>query len=56
VNTAIRAEAGSNGLSIVDLREICREPADFHDPIHPSAIGADKISAALAVWLLNVKG
>lgn len=55
VNTAIRVEAGGKGLSIVDLRAICREPADFHDPIHPSAIGADKISEALAVWLLNVK-
>ena len=54
-NTAIRAEAGSNGLSIVGLREICREPADFHDPIHPSASGADKISEALAAWFNNVK-
>jgi lysophospholipase L1-like esterase len=55
VNTAIRAEASSNGLSIVDLREICRKPADFHDPIHPSAIGADNICEALAVWLLKLK-
>ena len=55
-NTAIRSEAGGKGLSVIDLGQVCREPADFHDPIHPSAIGADKISEALAGWLLNVTG
>ncbi|MDB5597503.1 MAG: hypothetical protein JWM36_4464 [Hyphomicrobiales bacterium] len=51
VNTAILSEARSCGLEVIDLRAICREPADFFDPIHPSAHGADKIAAVLAQWV-----
>jgi hypothetical protein len=50
-NTAIEAEARSCGLGVIDLREACREAADFSDPIHPSARGADKIAAVLARWV-----
>jgi hypothetical protein len=35
-NTAIEAEAQSWGLDVIDLREACREAADFSDPIRPS--------------------
>lgn len=51
VNAAIRSEAHVCGLEVTDLRAICREPADFFDPIHPSAHGADKIAAVLAQWV-----
>lgn len=51
VNQAIEAAAKGCHLDIIDLRAACREPADFFDPIHPSAHGADKIAHALAQWL-----
>ena len=56
VNGTIQSEAAKAGLDMVDLRAICREPADFFDPIHPSARGADKIAAALAGWLQSGAG
>jgi lysophospholipase L1-like esterase len=51
INSAIETEARACGLEIIDLRVVCREPADFFDPIHPSAHGADKIAATLARWI-----
>lgn len=51
VNRAIETEARRCGLDVIDLRAACRAPADFFDPIHPSAHGADKIAAALQQWL-----
>jgi len=54
INRSIETEARRAGLSVIDLRSICREPADFFDPIHPSARGADKIAASLAAWVGEV--
>jgi lysophospholipase L1-like esterase len=55
VNTAIETEARGCGLAVIDLRATCREPADFFDPIHPSAHGADKIAAVLARWMTSTQ-
>lgn len=55
VNAAIESEARACGLHVIDLRAICREPADFFDPIHPSSHGADKISAVLARWVQSTR-
>jgi hypothetical protein len=47
-NDVITRAAFSRGLSLIDLRLICNEPADYANPIEPSARGGDKIAAAIA--------
>jgi lysophospholipase L1-like esterase len=47
-NDVITREAFSRRLPLVDLRLICDEPADYANPIEPSAKGGDKIAAAIA--------
>jgi len=42
----IRLAAGS-GVPLIDLRLVCSEPADFANPIEPSAIGGAKIAARI---------
>jgi hypothetical protein len=36
------------GLPLIDLRLICTMPEDDANPIEPSAIGGEKIAAAIA--------
>ena len=50
-NGAINALGRKHGFDVIDLGAVCRAPEDFADPIHPSATGARKIAAALALWL-----
>jgi lysophospholipase L1-like esterase len=47
-NDVITRAAFSRGLSLIDLRLICNAPADYANPIEPSAQGGDKIAAAIA--------
>jgi len=47
---AIRA-----GLPVIDLRLVCGEPADFANPIEPSARGGERIAAAI-VRALGAEG
>ena len=46
-NDCILREAFARGLPVIDLRFVCDEDADFANPIEPSAIGGDKIAAAI---------
>lgn len=54
-NDVITRSAFSHRLPLIDLRLICSEPADYANPIEPSARGGDKIAAAIAA-MLDVEG
>ena len=49
-NDVILREAARAGVSVLDLRVLCREGADYSSlsPIEPSAVGGAKIAGALA--------
>ncbi|WP_207479250.1 SGNH/GDSL hydrolase family protein [Arenibaculum pallidiluteum] len=47
-NDVILREAFARGLSVIDLRLICDEDADYANPIEPSTHGGAKIAAAIA--------
>ncbi|MCC2978024.1 GDSL-type esterase/lipase family protein [Sphingomonas sp. PL-96] len=47
-NDAIMRVAFARGLDVVDLRLICDDPADYANPIEPSARGGEKIAKAIA--------
>jgi hypothetical protein len=47
-NDAILRVAFRRGLTIIDLRLICSEPADYANPIEPSSTGGAKIAHAIA--------
>jgi hypothetical protein len=50
-NDVISRAAFSRGLSLIDLRLICSEAADYANPIEPSTQGGDKIAAAIAAMV-----
>lgn len=47
-NDVILRAAASAGLPVLDLRLICTAPADYANPIEPSAHGGQKIARAIA--------
>ncbi|RXZ32290.1 SGNH/GDSL hydrolase family protein [Sphingomonas desiccabilis] len=47
-NDVITRAAFSRGLPVIDLRLICTDPADYANPIEPSALGGEKIAGAIA--------
>lgn len=47
-NDVILRAAASTGVPVLDLRLICTEPADYANPIEPSALGGQKIARAIA--------
>ena len=47
-NDVISRAAFGRGLSLVDLRLICDNPADYANPIEPSATGGNKIASVIA--------
>ena len=49
-NDIITREAFARGFDLIDLRLICDAPEDYANPIEPSALGGDKIAAAIAGW------
>jgi lysophospholipase L1-like esterase len=51
LNDVITREAFARGHSLIDLRVLCDEDADFANPIEPSVQGGKKISAAVAAFL-----
>jgi lysophospholipase L1-like esterase len=55
VNRVVADAAHARGFDVIDLRTICREPEDFHDPIHPSSRAADKIAHVIADWALGLR-
>jgi hypothetical protein len=46
-NDVITRESFARGLSLIDLRLICNAPADYANPIEPSAQGGDKIATVI---------
>jgi hypothetical protein len=47
-NDVITRAAFGRGLPLIDLRLICEHPADYANPIEPSATGGDKIARVIA--------
>lgn len=47
-NDVVTREAFGRSLPLVDLRLICRDDADYANPIEPSARGGAKIASAIA--------
>lgn len=47
----ILRNAAARGLPILELRRICAEPADYANPIEPSAQGGARIASAIAALL-----
>jgi hypothetical protein len=47
-NDVILRCAVDAGVPVVDLRRIFREPADYANPIEPSAIGGSKMVKVIA--------
>ena len=37
-----------SGLSVIDLRLVCSDPADYANPIEPSVKGGAKIAESIA--------
>ena len=50
-NDVIMQCALDAGCSVVDLRRVCTEPADYWDPIEPNAEGGRKIALAILAAL-----
>ena len=50
---AILRVAFEHGLSVIDLRLVCSEPADDANPIEPSVRGGEKIAAVIAGLVLG---
>ena len=48
LNDKITRQAFARGLTLIDLRLICDEDADFANPIEPSARGGAKIAQAIS--------
>lgn len=47
-NDVIGRAAFARGLTLIDLRLLCSDDEDYANPIEPSALGGDKIAAAVA--------
>ncbi len=50
-NDVITRAAFANGLSLIDLRLISSEPADYANPIEPSVRGGEKIARVITDFL-----
>lgn len=50
-NDCITRSAFARGLSLIDLRLICNQDADYANPIEPSAQGGAKIARAITAWV-----
>ena len=48
-NDVILRAAAAHRLPVIELRQLCTEPADYANPIEPSARGGEKIARAIAV-------
>jgi hypothetical protein len=49
-NDVITRAAFASGLSLIDLRLIANDPADYANPIEPSVRGGEKIARAIAAF------
>lgn len=55
-NDVITREAFARGVTVLDLRLVCDEDADFANPIEPSAHGGHKIARTIASWVRGDDG
>jgi hypothetical protein len=55
-NDAITRAVFRRGASLIDLRLICNEDADYANPIEPSVQGGEKMSAAIAEFVTGTSG
>jgi hypothetical protein len=55
-NDVITRAAFVRGLPVVDLRLICTDPADYANPIEPSAVGGEKIAGVIADLVRQAPG
>jgi hypothetical protein len=51
LNDVITREAFARRFTLIDLRVLCNEDADFANPIEPSVRGGQKIADAIAAFL-----
>ncbi|GLC24682.1 hypothetical protein rosag_11950 [Roseisolibacter agri] len=51
-NDAIQRAARAAALPVIELRDVCTEPADYANPIEPSVQGGAKIAAAIVRQVL----
>jgi hypothetical protein len=49
-NDVITRSAFARRMDVIDLRLICDDPADYANPIEPSARGGEKIARVIADW------
>lgn len=56
LNDVVTREVAARGLTLLDLRVLCGEDADFANPIEPSVRGGEKIAAAIAAFLREEAG
>ena len=56
-NEVILKEASEAGVSIIDLRVVCNEPADYSEvsPIEPSDEGGKKVARAILTALPGLR-
>jgi hypothetical protein len=52
-NDVIAQSAITNGLPLIELRQIFTDPSDYANPIEPSGIGADKLSDCILEIVQN---
>lgn len=50
-NDRIQRVAARHGVPVLELRDLCTDPADYANPIEPSVRGGEKIARAVARWL-----
>lgn len=54
-NDRIQRAALRLGVPVLELRDLCNEPADYSNPIEPSVRGGEKMARAIAGWLTGGK-
>jgi hypothetical protein len=56
LNDCITREAFARGLTLIDLRLVCGDDADFANAIEPSVQGGRKIAQAIASFVTDAQG
>ena len=52
-NDVIQQEARVRSFDVLDLRALFTDPADYANPIEPSAIGGAKLARAMSAWVVR---
>jgi NADH pyrophosphatase NudC (nudix superfamily) len=51
IDDVIQQEARRRSFEILELRELFSDPADYANPIEPSAIGGAKLAQRMSEWV-----